>query len=242
MAARTRRPLPDDIAAVLKAEVREGVHPAGARLPTEADLCRRFGVSRATMRSALKELEVLGLVHTRHGVGTFVHRRPAVHDGGLERMTSISASIRASGKEPGHEYARRALRQVLPDEAGRMGVPADTEALELRRRITADGEVVAYSYDLIPSALLPADFRPEQVSGSMFEYFEQRLGVRATLGMARVHAVESAHVAWGPGAATHRLFILLDQLHYAATHRLLAYSRTYFVEGAYEFQLVRTAE
>ena len=241
MATRTRRPLPTEIAAVLKAEMRDGVPPRGGRLPSEADLCRRCEVSRATMRSALKELEVLGLVHTRHGVGTFVSRRAAVRDG-LERMGSISDSIRASGKAPGHEYARRTLRDVLPDEAERMGVPADTEVLELRRRITADGEVVAYSYDLIPGTLLPEDFRPEEVVGSMFDYFERRLGVRATLGMARVHAVESAHVAWGPGAATHRLFILLDQLHYAATHRLLAYSRTYFVEGAYEFQLVRTAD
>jgi len=178
-------------------------------------------------------------VHTQHGVGTFVRRRPAVRDG-LERMTSISESIKASGKQPGHEYARRTLRQVLPDEAERMGVPADTEALELRRRITADGEVVAYSYDLIPRELLPADFGIDEVTGSMFSYFERRLGVHATLGVARVHAVDSAHIAWGSGAATHRLFILLDQLHYDAAHRLLAYARTYFVEGAYEFQLVRT--
>ena len=239
MAARARRPLADDIAAVLKAEVREGVHPPGGRLPSEAELCKRFEVSRTTVRSALKELDVLGLVHTQHGVGTFVRRRPAVRDG-LERMTSISESIKASGKQPGHEYARRTLRQVLPDEAERMGVPADTEALELRRRITADGEVVAYSYDLIPRELLPADFSIDEVTGSMFSFFERRLGVHATLGVARVHAVDSAHIAWGPGAATHRLFILLDQLHYDATHRLLAYARTYFVEGAYEFQLVRT--
>ena len=76
----------------------------------------------------------------------------------------------------------------------------------------------------------------------MFSFFEQRLGVRATRGVARVHAVDSAHIAWGPGATTHRLFILLDQLHYDAAHRLLAYARTYFVEVAYEFQLVRTAD
>ena len=146
---------------------------------------------------------MLGLVHTRHGVGTFVHRRPAVHDG-LERMTSISDSIRASGKEPGHEYARRTLREVLPDEAERMGVPADTEVLELRRRITVgDGEVVAYSYDLIPRALRPADFRLDEVVGSMFDYFERRMQVGATLGVARVHAVDSAHIAWGVGKRRH---------------------------------------
>jgi len=236
-----RRPLADDIAATLKAEIRDGVHPPGTRLPTEAELCQRFEVSRATVRSAVKELDVLGLVRTRHGVGTFVRTRAGVRDG-LERMGSITESIRASGKTPGHEYARRTLRQVLPDEAERMEVPPDTEILELRRRITADGEVVAYSYDLIPRWLLPEDFDPEELTGSVFGYFERRLGVHPTLGLARVHAVESAHIAWGRGASKHRLFILLDQLHYDAAHQLLAYGRTYFIEGAYEFQLTRTTD
>ena len=236
-----RRPLADDIAATLKAEIRDGVHQPGARLPTEAELCQRFLVSRATVRSAVKELDVLGLVRTQHGVGTFVRTRAGVRDG-LERMGSITESIRASGKAPGHEYARRTLREVLPDEAERMEVPPDTEVLELRRRITADGDVVAYSYDLIPRELLPERFDPEELNGSVFHYFEHRLGVHPTLGLARVHAVESAHIAWGRGASKHRLFILLDQLHYDAAHRLLAYSRTYFIEGAYEFQLTRTTD
>ncbi|MDT7589491.1 MAG: GntR family transcriptional regulator [Pseudonocardiales bacterium] len=241
MATTARRTLADDIVRALKAEIRDGVYPPGTRLPTEAALCARFGVSRATVRGAVKELDVLGLVRTQHGVGTFAATRPSVRDG-LERMGSISESISASGKTPGHEYARRTLRQVLPDEAERMGVAPDTEVLELRRRITADGDVVAYSYDLIPRRLLPERFDPEELNGSVFGYFEHRLGIHPTLGLARVHAVESAHIAWGRDAAKHRLFILLDQLHYDAAHQLLAYSRTYFIEGAYEFELIRTTE
>jgi GntR family transcriptional regulator len=237
----SRRTLADEIVATLKAEIRGGVFPPGSRLPTEAALCQRFGVSRATVRGAVKELDVLGLVRTQHGVGTFVQGRPAVRDG-LERMGSISDSIRASGKVPGHEYARRTLRAVLPDEAERMGVPPDTEVLELRRRITADGDVVAYSFDLIPRQVFPARFDPNELTGSVFAFFEHRLGIHPTLGLARVHAVESAHIGWGPDASKHRLFLLLDQLHYDADHRLVAYSRTYFVEGAYQFELIRTSE
>ncbi len=237
----TRQPLADHIARALKSEIRDGGYPPGARLPTEADLCRRFGVSRATVRSAVKELDVLGLVRTQHGVGTFVRSRPAVRDG-LERMGSITESIRASGKVPGHSYARRTLRPVLPDEAERMDLPADSDVLELRRRITADRAVVAYSYDVIPRNLLPERFDTAELEGSIFGYFETRLGIHPVLGLAEVHAVDSAHIAWGPDAARHRLFLLLDQLHYDSAHRLLAYSRTYFVEGAYEFHLTRTTD
>jgi len=237
----TRRTRSDEIVQTLKTEVRDGVYPPGTRLPTEAVLCERFGVSRATVRSALKELDVLGLVRTQQGAGTFVLSRPTVRDG-LERLGSITNSIRASGKEPGHEYGRRTLRPVLPDEAERMEVSLDTEVVELRRRITADGDVVAYSYDLIPRALFPADFDLEELQGSIFAYFENELGLHPTLGLARVHAVTSAHIAWGPDAAKHKLFVLLDQLHYDRAHRLLAYSKTYFIEGAYVFEIVRTSE
>lgn len=239
MATQARRPLTDDIVRTLKTEVRDGVYPPGARLPTEAKLCERFGVSRATVRAALKELDVLGLVRRQQGAGTFALDRPRVHDG-LERMGSITDSIRASGRAPAHEYARRTLRGALPDEAERMGVAPDTEVVDVRRCITADGDVVAYSYDLIPRSVLPADLDLAGMTGSIFAYLESVLGARPTLGLATVHAVASAHIAWGDHASKHRLFVLLDQLHYDDDHRLLMYSKTYFVEGRYEFKLVRT--
>ncbi|MEO6957243.1 MAG: GntR family transcriptional regulator [Antricoccus sp.] len=223
----------------LRTAIMSGQYEQGQKLPTEAMLCRKFGVSRATVRSAIRELDVLGLVWTRQGAGTFVQLRPSVHDG-LERLGSISDSILASGKTPSQQYGRRTIRQVLPDEAARMGVPADTEVLELRRRITADGEVVAYSYDLLPMSMFPEQFEPEELAGSIFAYFINVLGLRPQLGIAEVHAVESSHISWGPDAGRHRLFILLDQLQYDDAHVLICYSRSYFVEGAYVFRLVRT--
>lgn len=241
MTTTSRRALSVAIADALKRDIREGRYPAGSRIPNEAELCERFEVSRPTVRAAVKELDVLGLVQTRHGVGTFVREQPSVMDG-LERMGSITESIRASGKRPGHSYAQRTVRQVLPDEAERMDLPPNTDVLELRRRITADDQVVAYSFDVIPRSLFPEHFDPADMTGSMFHYFEAALGLHPVLGIARVHAVDSTHIAWGPDAAKHRLFILLDQVHYTRDNRMLAYSRTYFVEGAYAFVLVRRSD
>lgn len=237
------KPLRSDLAAQIVAELRAailgGQYEPGQKLPTEAMLCEKFKVSRATVRSAIRELDVLGLVWTRQGAGTFARMRPTVHDG-LERLGSISDSILASGKKPDQHYGRRTIRHVMPDEAARMGVPADTEVLELRRRITADGEVVVYSYDLLPMTIFPAEFDPEELTGSIFGYFNNVLGLHPQLGIAEVHAVESSHIAWGPDANPHRLFILLDQLQYDDAQTLICYSRSYFVEGAYAFRLVRT--
>ncbi|MFI1455957.1 GntR family transcriptional regulator [Streptomyces roseus] len=55
--------------------IRTGELPAGARLPSEAELAESYGVARGTVRRALHELEAAGHVQAQHGVGRFV--RPA---------------------------------------------------------------------------------------------------------------------------------------------------------------------
>jgi GntR family transcriptional regulator len=236
MAARTT--LVSRVAGDLRSEIAAGSYPPGERLPTETKLAEHFGVSRPTVRAALRELEALGLVQTQHGVGTFVVEQPAVR-AGLERLDSITASITATGKVPGMIYASRLVRSVLPEEAAHMGVPGDTSVLELRRTILADGEVVAYSYDLMPMSLFPPGFDPETLEGSLFTFLRRELGIEPVYGVAEVHAVNSDHVGWGREAKAHNLFVLLNQMHYAGDDQLILYSRTYFIEGRYSFTIFR---
>ena len=56
----------------LKKQLMEGVWRTGEKIPSENELCKSFGVSRVTVRAAIQQLEILGLVETKHGGGTFV--------------------------------------------------------------------------------------------------------------------------------------------------------------------------
>ena len=56
----------------LKSKLMEGVWKIGEKLPSENELCASFGVSRVTVRAAIQQLGILGLVETKHGGGTFV--------------------------------------------------------------------------------------------------------------------------------------------------------------------------
>jgi len=56
----------------LKKNLMEGVWKTGEKIPSENELCRSFGVSRVTVRAAIQQLEILGLVETKHGGGTSV--------------------------------------------------------------------------------------------------------------------------------------------------------------------------
>lgn len=66
------RPRYSEIEEILRAEIQTGVYKLGSRLPTEHELCRRFGVSRFTVRQALSRLRVGGILDARPGIGTIV--------------------------------------------------------------------------------------------------------------------------------------------------------------------------
>jgi DNA-binding GntR family transcriptional regulator len=71
----------------LRERIRSGVLPVGERLPSEKDMVVTYACARGTVRRALVELEVEGLIETRPGVGRFVVRS--------------SAAKRSKSKEPG---------------------------------------------------------------------------------------------------------------------------------------------
>ena len=69
---------------------REGLKP-GARLPTETEMCQRFGVSRSTIRQALNRLEMAGLITRTRGKGTFVHQTPELETGDVHAVRQADA-------------------------------------------------------------------------------------------------------------------------------------------------------
>jgi DNA-binding GntR family transcriptional regulator len=60
------------VAQRLIADISGGRYPVGGLLPTELELCRQFGVSRHTVREAIRRLQERGLVTRRRGIGTSV--------------------------------------------------------------------------------------------------------------------------------------------------------------------------
>ena len=68
--------------------------PAGSRLISEPDLAKQLGVSRATLREAMRTFETQGLIRRRQGAGTFVVGKVPVIDAGLEVLESLDTMAR----------------------------------------------------------------------------------------------------------------------------------------------------
>ena len=71
-AKRKTRSLTFELVEQLSAEIQKGTLISGQKLPTEAAIMARFGVSRTVVREAISKLQAGGLVATKHGIGTFV--------------------------------------------------------------------------------------------------------------------------------------------------------------------------
>ncbi|MGV8910004.1 MAG: ADP-ribosylglycohydrolase family protein [Propionicimonas sp.] len=85
------------ISATLSSEIAAGGLQPGAQLASEVALARRFRVSRTTVRAALAELSVAGLIATRTGKGSFVRAQPPRPERHLPRARATTVEDRALG-------------------------------------------------------------------------------------------------------------------------------------------------
>lgn len=83
----------------LLSQIAEGQILPGEAIPTERELCEHYGVSRITIRRAIRELETRGYVHRRQGKGTFVNRSRIQREMGT--LISFSEEMAAQGRVPG---------------------------------------------------------------------------------------------------------------------------------------------
>jgi GntR family transcriptional repressor for pyruvate dehydrogenase complex len=70
-----RTTLTADVSRQLVTHIVRGDWGEGDRIPSERELCRLLGVGRASLREALKALEIMGMIETRVGQGTFACHR-----------------------------------------------------------------------------------------------------------------------------------------------------------------------
>lgn len=235
------RALPLRLATDLRRRLALAEWSAGDQLPTEAEVGQTYGVSRSTVRQALAMLEAQGLIEVRHGRGSFVSdvADSSVIRAGLQELQSISSTIAEMGRTPRMLYHHRLLRKATAAEQERFGLPEGEEVLDIQRRIQADGVTVAYSYDILPRWAFPRTFRPHDLNGSVFNFLDSHSGPRPKRAVSRVHAVSSPDVAWGDAAADDSLFVLLDQLHFDEQERPFMHTKSYFVEGRFNFTVIR---
>ncbi|HSL35868.1 MAG TPA: GntR family transcriptional regulator [Arthrobacter sp.] len=184
-------PLWKTVSAELLQEVLAGEFAAG--FPGELELAQRYGVSRGTIRAALKPLRDAGHITAHPG------KKPTVVAGrstAYGPIYSVLASIRESGMKHGSVVLEQHL-VVNPDMAAKLSLDPGAELFHLSRVRLADGEPIGLDQVWLPAAtagkLLEADFRDASLYGEL----DRRCGVVLDGGTEQLTAVLAtpAHAA-----------------------------------------------
>lgn len=146
----------------------------GARLPSEADLERDYGVSRTTARRALDELRRQGLVRREPGRGTFLVGPRLSSD--LARLYSFSDEIRRRGHEPGSRLVLREESRASEEIAMRLGLEPDEEILFVRRLRLADERPIFVGDSYLPVGRFPALGAADYGIVSLSNLFREAVG------------------------------------------------------------------
>lgn len=236
---RAARPLLADVVRDgLRRAIIAGEFAAGSKLPNEDRLSERFGVSRATIREAVRGLVEDSYLDRRHGSGTFVTGRPLLRNS-LDRNFSYTGYLESLGLRVGKQLLD--ARVVPADEvsAGRLSIPIGTALAELRRVRTADGTPAIYSIDRLPADLIDIERDAEAMGGSLYELLAAR-GQPVAHGEAVViPAAADADLAAALQVPVGTLLQALEQLDVSASGRPVLFSLEWHVPSVIELRVFR---
>jgi len=213
--------------------------PAGQRLTSEPELAKQMGVSRATLREAMRTFETQGVIRRRQGSGTYVVGKVPVIDAGLEVLESLDTM--AQRMNLAVSIGELHIEQVNADAetAAGLGVPEGTRLTRVRRTMSADGRPVAYLIDTLPMDLLDPGDLPENFSGSVLDFMLAR-GDSLSVSRAAISATNAtADVA--KALEIQRGDVLLEfvsQL-YNNDSQIVDHTKSYFIPGYFNFHVVR---
>lgn len=160
----------------------------GARLPSDAELCAEFGVSRMTARHAMQRLAEDGLIARRPGRGSFVAEPPAYRR--ANRLMTFSQEMRRAGRIPSSRILERAIRPASRAEATNLGIAEREPVVVLRRVRLADGEPIALETAILIRASADAVLDADLVHGSLHEALG-RAGITLARGTGIVAAASA---------------------------------------------------
>ncbi|WP_173916456.1 GntR family transcriptional regulator [Halobacillus sp. Marseille-Q1614] len=221
----------------IKRDIEAGVYLEKEKLPSEFQLSKSLGVSRATLREALRILEEESIVTRRHGVGTFVNPKP-VFSSGIEELDSVTGMIQKSGMTPGSQYLSAELIEPTEDERRRFSPYPLHKLARVERVRTADQQPVVYCKDRIPEGLIPIEQIRE--ADSLFSVIERYTG--KTIGYA-VTDIEPIgyHERISPilNCEPDQALLLLKQMHYTKDDEPVLLSSNYFRADKFSFHVLR---
>lgn len=240
-----RREIKQDVlAGHVKRELEEmiinGELNPGDKLESELVLADMFGVSRVTLREALKIMENDGLITKKNGVGTFISMPNPFISGRLEVDFSLSDAAGAAGMALETINVDCSFREATGREIKRLSLCDGAMVACFRRKRYMNDKCIALSYDVMSAAIVNQEKAAELKGRSLYRFLENELG----------HTLESGEAELSASIATESLagemeievgspLLRIDQVDYDSKGGPLLMSAEYYNSRRFKFKVKR---
>jgi GntR family transcriptional regulator len=147
-------PLYFQLKRLLVERIASGMWRPGDLLPTEEQLQEQYGLSRTTVRQAMKEMEMEGLITRQRGRGTFVAKPKFSHSPTPQH--NLASVLLEQGAKPGWQVLSAGMVPASDDVAARLQLTPGAMVYCLRRLRMADDEAIGYHITHVAAAFQPA--------------------------------------------------------------------------------------
>jgi GntR family transcriptional regulator len=173
-----RRPEPlwHQAESTLRARIQAGEWPAGSQIPNEDRLCSLLGISRITVRHALRNLEEAGLLRREHGRGTFV--RSATMVAGVRGLTSFTEEMRTLALAPGTRLLDSSRVRATVEMAAAMEIAVGDPVVRLRRLRLGNGMPIGIQTAHLPEDRVPGLFEDAATVQSLYGWLAEHCGIK----------------------------------------------------------------
>ncbi len=212
----------------------------GARLPPEPELAHRMGISRATLREAMRTFEERGQIVRKQGVGTFISRPLPVITSGLEVLESIQTLAARIGLKVKMGALEVDEHLAGPEEALNLGTAEGTAVLQVDRVMLAEERPVAFLRDTVPAALLCVEDLAQGFSGSVLDLLLGLGALKLNHSRTQINALSAdARLARRLAIQRGEGLLHFESWLYDTKGNVADYSHSYFVPGYFKFDVIR---
>lgn len=176
----SHQPLYLQIKETLKKQILSGDYAPYQRMPSESELMNTFGVSRITVRQALRDLHGEGLIFSTQGKGTFASKPKAMQD--IQHLEGFDEAMKPQGYETSARLISIREATVSKDIQEKLGT-AKEKVVEVVRIRYLNREPVSVDRSYFPLAIGQALFSKD-LSHDIFPMLENQLGI--VLGRAEI--------------------------------------------------------
>ncbi len=234
------RPLYLQAEEALSNMISDGTYGPGDRLPPEPELAEQLGISRATLREALRSFEDRGLITRRRGKGTFVNVPKPLIESGLERLESLDTLARRMGLVCTTENLEILEQEASEEIAAKLDIPPGSPVITVGRTKVTNATPVAYVYDVLPPRVTDIQRLREEFEGSVVDFLLEKENLPLSFARTNIVAMRAGYTI---GARLRvkpsTVVLLLEEITYTQDNQIVDYSQNYFLPTFFEFHLIR---